>query len=224
MSMKTRSFDFSVKNVTKRGAFSGYISVYGVTDSYREKVAPGAASESIAGREAAGRRFPILFQHDQSQPPIGAWTKLTEDDHGIHGEGELWLDDSPTARIVHRGLTDGAIDGLSIGYYEDTWTYDEESRVKTLTKIHLVEASIVITPANDAARIDQVKAKVAAGEDVSIREFEAFLREKGGWSRSQAEEIAAFGFKRFARRESGDVATNAASLVDALRGLSLPKI
>lgn len=222
MLQKTRAFDFQVKDVTGKGQFSGYASVFGVVDTYRERVAAGAFAESLSERESKGRKFPVLFQHDHSQP-IGTWTRLEEDDHGLYGEGTLWLDEAPTARIVHRGMTDAAIDGLSIGYYEDAWSFDEEERIRTLTQVSLVEASIVISPANDAARVDTVKAKLAAGEEITIREFESVLREKG-FSRSEAAAIAANGFM-MPRRETGKANKPAvAELVRALDGFRLPKI
>ncbi len=223
MMQKTRAFDFSLKSVNDAGEFAGYVSVYGVVDSYRERVAPGAFKESLAARAARGRKFPILFQHDHSQP-IGTWTRLEEDSKGLYGEGALWLDDSPTARIVHRGLSDTAIDGLSIGFYDQEWSWDEKTRIRTLDKVELVEASVVLSPANDAARVDSVKAKLAAGEELSLREFEGLLRERG-FSRAEAKDIAAFGFDGWSRRESGSSEANIATgLVDQLRSFSLPTI
>jgi HK97 family phage prohead protease len=225
MSQKTRAFDFRVKAIEDSGAFAGYVSVYEEIDFYRERVAKGAFNESLASRAAKGRKFPILFQHNHADP-IGTWTKLEEDERGLYGEGQLWLEEAPTARVVHRGMKDGAIDGLSIGYFEvpGAWAFDEEERVRTLTKVNLIEASVVVSPANDAARIDAVKAKLAAGEEISLREFESVLREKG-FSRSEAAAIAASGFKSFIRRESDQARSPAvADIVQRINGFTFPKI
>ena len=50
--MKSRDFHFEIKAVEKDGFFSGYGSVFGVVDSYREIVAPGAFAASLAARSA----------------------------------------------------------------------------------------------------------------------------------------------------------------------------
>jgi hypothetical protein len=73
----------------------------------------------------------------------------------------------------------------------------EEPR-RTLKKVDLMEVSIVTMPANPKARVTQVKSG-------SIREFEAFLRDAGGFSAAQAKAIAASGFKSIeAMRDAGD--------------------
>ena len=50
---------FEVKAVSDDGLFSGYGSVFGVLDSYKEVVAPGAFAESLQGRMPA-----LLWQLD----------------------------------------------------------------------------------------------------------------------------------------------------------------
>lgn len=132
--------------------FSGYGSVFGVVDSYNEVVAPGAFLESIAEAKAKGRTFPVLWQHRTGEP-IGSWNieSLKEDDRGLFGEGGLWLADAPYARIAHRGMQTRSITGLSIGYYVRESSFDEKTRIRTLTKLDLIEISIVTVPANDEA-------------------------------------------------------------------------
>ena len=49
---------FEVKAVSDDGLFSGYGSVFGVLDSYKEVVAPGAFAESLQSRMPA-----LLWQH-----------------------------------------------------------------------------------------------------------------------------------------------------------------
>lgn len=227
--LKTKAFEFDTKAISDDGLFSGYGSVFGVVDSYNEVVAPGAFLESLAETKKKGRTFPILWQHRTGEP-IGNWKieTLKEDDHGLVGDGELWLEDSAYAKTAYRGMKSGAITGLSIGYWVRESTFDEKTRIRTLTKLDLVEISIVTTPANDEARIDAVKARLAQGQYPTLREFEEFLREKG-FSRSEAEAIAAAGFKNWPGRESeaqhGD--TKAAALQqmsDLLAGFQLPKI
>lgn len=223
--LKVRDLDLSVKSVdAKSGRFTGYASVWNAVDSYREAVAPGAFAESLAGTKAKGRTLPILWQH-RSAEPIGHWIELKEDDRGLYGEGELWIEEAPYARLARKGLQSGAVNGLSIGYRVEDDCFDEVKRIRTLKRLALVEASIVTNPALEEARVDTIKAKLAAGECLSEREFGKILRERG-FSRSDADEIASVGFKAWSAGAGRSQATTQAGLGDlakALGGLSLPK-
>lgn len=132
---KRRAFEMRLtKAAGSDGTFAGYASVWGVTDSYREIVAKGAFLESLADTKAKGRKLPILWQH-RGDEPIGQWNALREDEHGLYGEGELWLDDAPYARLAKRGMASGAISGLSIGYFVRADSFDETARVRTLAYV-----------------------------------------------------------------------------------------
>ncbi|TXN71731.1 HK97 family phage prohead protease [Methylobacterium sp. WL6] len=226
MNVKRRAFPLSIKAVPDaEGRFSGHVSVFGTPDSYREVVAPGAFAASLAATKAAGRTVPVCWQHRMDEP-IGAWTRLEEDEKGLFGEGTLWLDVAPYARIAQRGMTAGCISGLSIGYFVTADSFNDVERIRTLTGIELVEASIVTDPAHSEARIDVVKAKLAAGEGITDREFESTLREKG-FSRSEAADIAAHGFKAWTRREAGQPQADSsavARLIEAAGSYRLPSI
>jgi HK97 family phage prohead protease len=226
VAVKYRSFDYDVKAVSDDGLFSGYGSVFGVIDSYNEVVAPGAFLESIAELKAKGRTLPVLWQHRTAEP-IGSWSieSLKEDAKGLFGDGELWMADAPYARIAYRGMSSRAITGLSIGYYVRESSFDEKTRIRTLTKLDLVEISIVTVPANDEARTDTIKSKLAHGGLPSLPEFELLLRE-AGFSKTQSAVIANRGLQHLLRSESaGDQAgTQIAKALHAQlsQGLSLP--
>ena len=76
---------FKIKAVSEDGLFSGYGSVFGVIDSYKEVVAPGAFSESLSQRTPA-----LLWQH-RSGEPLGVYTDMVEDSIGLKVEGQLAL-------------------------------------------------------------------------------------------------------------------------------------
>jgi HK97 family phage prohead protease len=224
---ETRQFSFAVRAVADDGVFSGYGSVFDVVydvSGYgdKEMVAPGAFKKSLAELNAAGRKLPILWQH-RAEEPIGSWREVREDDHGLYVEGGLWLDDAHYARLAQRGMRDKAVTGLSIGFYPDRWAYDEKAGVTILEEVKLVEVSVVNVPANDDARVDQVRMRLARGEKPTIREFEKSLRERG-FSRAEAEEIASDGFRFWARREAQPKATSneMGALVSRLRNFTLP--
>ncbi len=197
--------------------------MFGVVDSYNEVVAPGAFLESIEDARAKARTFSAL-----AAPHRRAYRQLGHRQHEgrrprLFGAGELWLQDAPYARIAYRGMQTRSITGLSIGYYVRESSFDEKTRIRTLTKLDLIEISIVTVPANDEARTDTIKSKLAHGGLPSMPEFELLLRE-AGFSKTQSAVIANRGLQHLLRSESeGDLA--AIEIVEALKSrpaLSLP--
>jgi hypothetical protein len=191
--MKHRQMAFKATDVADDGTFTGYGSVFGTVDSYREIVAPGAFLDSLAAIKASGDPLPALWQH-RSDEPIGGYDLLEEDEHGLKTSGWLMVNEIPLAAQAHALMKRRVIKGLSIGYYVEASDFNEKTGIRTLTKLDLQEISIVTFPANPDAQIDAIKAKLASGNLPTIREFEEILREKG-YSRSQAEMIAACGYK-----------------------------
>jgi HK97 family phage prohead protease len=212
-SIKIRDFALEVKAVKDDGTFEGYGSVFGVVDSYNEVVAPGAFTESLAEIAARGRPLPILWQH-RSDLPIGPYTELKEDDVGLRVTGTLLKDELPLAAQAHALMRARVVSGLSIGYYVRESSYDEKTGIRTLKKVDLVEVSLVTFPANDDARVDAIKMKLAHGSLPTIREFEALLREQG-FSKSQATRIAEQGFKQLTD-DQGEPGHELASEISAL--------
>lgn len=214
-----KSIDLELKSLTDKGNFSGYGSVFNVVDKGGDIVAPGAFAESLAKWTKSGRTVPVLWQHQPDQP-IGAWDGLKEDDHGLLGEASLWLDDAPYARLAHKGMSTKTITGLSIGYRVKDYSVNKDTGVYTLQKLDLVEISVVTNPMNDDARVADVKSLIEAGRMPSLPEFEKFLCEAGGFSKTQAKAIAGNGLsKLLARCEAeGDLGETLA----LLKGFSIP--
>ncbi|MBT0667070.1 HK97 family phage prohead protease [Novosphingobium profundi] len=201
--LKVRDFDLSVKaeDITDDGLFTGYGSVAGVIDSYNEVVAKGAFRKSLADLKAKRRKVPVLWQH-RSGEPIGVYDTLSEDDTGLRVEGRLLVDHVSQAKEAHALMRAGAVTGLSIGYWVRKSSYDEKTGIRTLLELDLVEVSLVTFPANDEARIDAVKFKLAHGELPTLPEFERLLRE-AGFSKTKAAVVAAHGLPHLLRSESG---------------------
>ncbi len=177
------------KAVSDTGSIEGYASVFGNVDSYGEIVEPGAFVDSLVGSKRTGRKVKMLYQHDPHQP-IGVWDDLAEDAKGLWVKGRLLVEESPKAREVHGLLKAGALDGLSIGYR----TVKAEPKagkpgVISLTKLDLLENSIVTFAANERARVEVVKSILDAGALPTVREFEGLLRE-AGFSKAKAAAIA----------------------------------
>jgi hypothetical protein len=138
---------------------------------------------------------------------------MKEDDTGLHVEGQLALKTAQGSE-AYELLKMGALDGLSIGYITQASTIDDKKRVRTLTDVDLLEVSVVTFPANTSALVQAVK---AAERIKTIREFEDFLRDVGGFSSEAAKKIASSGFK--AKPDPRDEA-GAVELVNAIQALA----
>ncbi len=185
--MKLLFCPFELKALDDEGTFSGYGSVFKKKDAYSDIVAPGAFANTLAEAEKSGIMPALLWQHNPTLP-IGVWEDMREDKRGLKVTGRLVLETQKGAE-AHALMKAGALNGLSIGFETVTSEADEKKRTRTLTEIKLWEVSIVTFPANDAARVQAVKSYE------TIRQFEAFLRDEGGYSHAQARAIAACGFK-----------------------------
>lgn len=199
MTILHKAIELDLKSLTDKGQFSGYGSVFNVVDKGGDIVAPGAFADSLSTWRKNGRAVPVLWQHDPGQP-IGAWEDLKEDDHGLLGAASLWLDEAPYARLAHKGMQTKTITGLSIGYRVKDYSVNQDTGVYTLQKLDLVEISVVTNPMNDDARVADVKSMVEAGRLPTLQEFEKFLREAAGFSKSQAVAVANGGLSKLLSR------------------------
>lgn len=204
MKMFRKSFVFQTKALDEPGTFEGYGNVFGVLDSYNEIVAPGAFAESLQATKAAGRTIPVLWQHNMAAP-IGVYTDVSEDNIGLKVKGQLAVPDVQQANEALALMKMGALSDMSIGYYVVKSSTDEETGVRTLNQLNLVEVSLVTLGANPAAQITAVKSRIESGDFLSVREFEELLREQG-FSRSAAAQIAERGYKSLAPSEKGNSA------------------
>lgn len=199
---KTKDLQFKAQAVKDDGFFAGYCNVFDVKDSYDEIVRKGAFLASINAWQSRGKMPPVLWNHDRNQP-IGVWTTLKEDEHGLYGEGRLLVNEVAKAKEIHALMLAGAIDGLSIGYRLNKWSYDENSEVLELLDIDLKEISIVTMPANEESRISVVKSALEKGSLPTLSEFEKALRDLG-FSKSQAVIVASHGLRKLLNQGEPD--------------------
>lgn len=151
-----KSFGFEIKSIAADGTFGGYASVFGVVDSQRDVVLPGAFAASLKSRK---QPVQLLWQH-QWESPIGSITKLFEDAHGLYVQGKLLMEVA-RAKEAYALLKEGILRGLSIGYSVKRSKRDPETGVRHLMQLELWEISLVTLPANDAAQVTVVKQGVA---------------------------------------------------------------
>lgn len=217
MKLKRKSFTYEVKAADgDAGTFSGYGNVFNVLDSYNEIVAPGAFTESLAATKAAGRTIPVLWQHDMTCP-IGVYDDVSEDLVGLKVSGRLAIPEVQKAVEALALLKMRAVTDMSIGYYIQNSSMDEETGVRTLNKLDLVEVSLVTLGANPSAQVSAVKARIEAGNFLTVREFEDLLREQG-FSKAAAAHVAERGYKSLVSEEqNGKTAAEILKLLNTFK-------
>lgn len=192
----------------KTGTFAGYGAVFGNRDSYGDVIERGAFKRTLREWEDRGKYPPMLLQHGglglnaSDLLPIGKWTAMEENTRGLKVEGRLFGLESERGRLIHEGLREGALDGLSIGYRvrKDRRGTKPNEPTRTLEDVELVEVSLVTFPANERARVSAVKSFDPPPE--FLREMEAALRE-AGLSRTDAKKAVAC-FRDQLRRDAED--------------------
>jgi uncharacterized protein len=192
------------KKLALDGTFEGYASIFNRRDMGADVVLPGAFRNSLATRGAGGIR--MLFQHDPAQP-IGVWERLYEDARGLYARGRLTTEVAK-AREVLALMRSGAIDGLSIGFRAVKGRRDARTGIRNLAEIDLWEISVVTFPMLPEARVGAVKSRAFAGATPSEREFERWLTQDAGFTRTEARAVMRDGLKglgalRDARQASG---------------------
>ncbi len=210
---------------TEGMTFEGYGAVFGNVDSYGDVIQPGAFADTLAAAQKTGNWPAMLLQHggwgmgSEDMMPIGIWTGLSEDGIGLKVQGKFA--DTVRGREAYALLKMDprpAIDGLSIGYIPKEWTQrskPEEPR-RTLKKVDLLEVSLVTFPANGKARVSAVK---SLEEISSLADAEAFLREVGGLSKSQA---VGFIARVKAASDRGEPDADMAALLESLKKRGAP--
>jgi HK97 family phage prohead protease len=217
--MKTYDFALETKEVGAAGEFEGYASTFGNVDQGGDIVEPGAFIESIVKAKDERRVIPLLWQHDQREP-IGLLKDIAEDTKGLYVKGQLLIDADPLAKRAHGLLKAKALGGMSIGYRIPPGGIAQDEKrpgISRLKKLDLREVSLVTMPMNIQARVTTVKSILEAGVMPTVREFEEFLRDAGGFSKSLAAAIASKAAPHL-RGEPEAKANDAAVFLETLLG------
>lgn len=214
LSKKRLDIPFEIKSISDSGAFTGYGSVFGVKDSYSDIVIKGAFTNSLNKWKEKGRLPALLWQHKMDEP-IGYYTKMVEDENGLYLEGQLLIDDDPLAKRAHAHMRAKSLSGLSIGYVLNDYDYDKEKSAFILKDIDLWEVSVVTFPANDEARIDNVKSIFESGDIPPPKEIERVLRDVG-LSRTQAKAFMSEGYSSLKQRDVSNSEENALNILKSI--------
>lgn len=172
------------------GTFTGYAAVYGNIDSYGDIIQPGAFKDWLAAAQRAGKKIPILWQHD-SEEVIGvcAPADLEEDAHGLRVKKATLVLSVQRAAEARDLMLVEAIDSLSIGYSVDEKATPPKGHParRFLVKLTLWEFSPVTFPANPLAAITGAKGKPPAGKAADFATtLDLNQREESLWERRWA--------------------------------------
>lgn len=134
--------------MSKAMRFAGYAAIFDRVDRGGDVVRAGAFGRAVAAGPDA---VPLLWQHDAGRP-IGRIESIAEDARGLRVIGRL-SDGSVAGREAAALLRDGAVAGLSFGY----WVRDATpGTVRELRDLDLVEVSIVTFPMQPKARVHAI--------------------------------------------------------------------
>jgi HK97 family phage prohead protease len=162
------------------GVFSGYAATFNTSDAVNDTMLPGVFKESLE----SGRRIKMFFNHNHKDIPIGDWVTLAEDNVGLFVEGKIDLNHimGPT---LYSAMKRNAVDGLSQGFTTKDGDYEKKAGGgRAFKNLNLIEISPVNFPCETQARISDVKSDVPGLE--SLSDFEHYLRDAGGFSKSEA--------------------------------------
>jgi HK97 family phage prohead protease len=161
--------EFKFVGDAQPGAFKGYGAVFNNLDSHKDVIEPGAFTETLAKHQAKGTLPGLYVEHSAftgGDPlPVGVWTKMEQDDHGLKVEGKISALDTDHGRRIASLMRDGALGGLSIAYQVPSGgarmgKKQGEPR-RTLSAVNLHAVDIVRDPSNSAARIQELKSSFA---------------------------------------------------------------
>ena len=209
--MERKDFIIDIKGIDDEGKFSGYASTFGNEDLGGDIVQKGAFTKTL---QKGADSVKMFYQHDSSDI-IGKFTRLTEDQKGLHFEGQLYIKDIQRAKEAHFLMKEGELGAVSIGYRIESKAFDPDGR-RLLKEIDLHEISVVTFPMNELATIDSVKSL----EELTEREFEKSLRDVVGLSQKQAKALMSGGFaamKRDVSEQEEEKSSDAGSLLAYLK-------
>lgn len=149
-SREHKFLSLDLKEVSKDGEITGYASVFEKVDSGNDLVKRGAFRASLAARTPK-----MLWQHDPHQP-IGHWTDVVEDDHGLRVTGRVLSTIQKGSEVLEM-MRAKIVDGLSIGFRTLKASRDERTGVRSLIEVDLWEISVVTFPMLDVATVETVK-------------------------------------------------------------------
>jgi HK97 family phage prohead protease len=201
----------------EKGVFEGYASTFDTVDQVGDTIIKGAFANTIA----SGRTVKGFVNHKQHEVPVIDWMSLIEDSHGlkVHGKVDMNHKDGPT---VYSGLQRKAMDGLSIGFTMNPADFEQKAAGRIIKNLDLMEISVVSFPCERQATITAVKADLDGL--ITLSDYEDYLREVGGFSKSMATALVCQLVKRVRsdyetekQQTAEQVSTNMLAIIQSLK-------
>lgn len=205
------------------GVFEGYAAKFGEVDLGGDTILKGAFKKTIAAMKKQKRIIPFLNAHDQ-RDVMGGIHELKEDDFGLYIKGQIIPDLSESATKAYRLMKSGLSTALSIGYrVPENGSIKAEGR-RTIKELDLWEVSHVGVGMDPYARmisvksLNDIRAKLANGDRLTEREFEALFKDSLSLTNSEAERAVRVNLKTGegaprAKKTDGNVLTELHRLI-----------
>jgi len=131
----------------------GYASVFGVVDSYDDVVVKGAFTNTLIND---AKRVKFCWQHNLDDV-IGKIIEMREDDRGLWFKAKI--SNTSKGKDVAILVEDDALDEVSFAYRTKKYLMDEETDIRKLLEVELIEISLVTRAANPQAIITGTEKK-----------------------------------------------------------------
>lgn len=137
--------DLKVSADTESRTVKGYLTVFGVKDTFGTVPVKGCFAKSIQERgpdSNSKQKIAFAWQHDVTDLP-GRFTVLKEDDYGLYFEATC--DEVPTGERTLVQINSGTLNQFSYGfnYIWDKMEYDEQRDAVLMYEVALYEGSVV---------------------------------------------------------------------------------
>ncbi|MEQ1950552.1 HK97 family phage prohead protease [Mesorhizobium sp. CN2-181] len=135
------------------GEIEGLAWPFGTPDRVGDVIEKGAFAD-------ANLPLPMLFGHDGNDP-LGSWSEAVEAADGLRLKGRLLVGEVRRADEVHALVKSGAVRGISIGFITRKHVA-RKGGGRSISKLELLEASLVTIPMHPGARVTSAKSAVRA--------------------------------------------------------------
>jgi len=146
------------------GIVQGYLNVKNVIDLGGDVSRDGCFKKTIS--EAYSRKiqqrldylWPLCFNHDLSQLPVGGVTDAREDSKGLFITAKINLA-IQAGRDLYASLKARTVDRFSMGYkaMQVDWSKHEGKSIRNLLEVAIMEASVVIFPMAPESVVTSIK-------------------------------------------------------------------
>jgi len=143
------------------GTFEGYCAFYGNVDEWGDRLLPGSGAATIKGNPT----LPVYYGHGwmQNEKPVGKSLAFEDRPEGVFTRGKLY--DTPAGLETLVNMREGTANGLSIGWKPDAGAIkmvkENDLLIREVAAWQMFEYSVTPMPANDLARVLDVKQRLA---------------------------------------------------------------